>query len=181
MGKITKVYLSASQQPANMYVGGQFSEEEAMHIYIRDHLAPKLAAQGIEVRTSDPTKDMYFNVAEANLWMGSTGLYISHHTNASVTGRNDGTLVLGFGSVRSQILCKHLYNEVSVVTPASDEGIRINPSLYELRRTLSPSALMEIFYHDNLADVKWGLTHFDQIAEAENRAILKAIAELEAA
>lgn len=178
MGK--KVYLSASQQPNNMYAKGIMSEEEAMHIFCRDHLAPRLIAKGFEVKVSDPTKDMYANVAEANAWMGNQGLYYAWHTNASGTGKNDGTLVLSYGSTKSMIMSRALYDEVAAVTPSTDEGIRINQTLYELRKTLSPATLSEIFYHDNLEDVKWGITHFDVIAEAATRGIQKAVEILEA-
>ena len=181
MPKIKQIYLSASQQPNNHYTGAQFTEEESMHIFVRDHLAPKLIDKGYDVKTSDPKGTMESNVAEANAWMGRGGMYLAWHTNASGTGKNDGTLVLVYPSVKSHIIGECLYNEIAPATPSSDEGIRENPSLYELRKTLSPAVLTEIFYHDNLADVKWGLTHFDQIAEAAANAIDKAVDILAAA
>jgi N-acetylmuramoyl-L-alanine amidase len=168
-----KIYLSASQQPWNVYVGGQFTEEEAMHIYLKDHLAPKLRIKGYDVKVSDPNKTIQENVEEANEWMGSKGLYLAHHTNATglEDSKNDGTLVLIYGSVKSQFLGKCLYDAIAPVTPTTDEGIRIDPKLYELRKTSSVAALIELFYHDNLEDMKWGITHFDQIADAEIRGI----------
>lgn len=179
--KIEKIYCSGSQQPNNIYVGGQFNEEELTHIYIKDHLAPKLIAKGYQVMVSDPKNDMYGNIDEANIWMGASGLYLAHHTNANaVPGSHDGTLVLDYGSNRSKILAKCLYNEMAPVTPSTDEGIRTNPGLAELRRPVSTAALIEMFYHDNLADVKWGITHLDQLAEAEVRGIEEAVRQLAA-
>lgn len=172
--KVEKIYLSASQQPNNEYADKAFTEEEAMHIYVRDFLAPEVIALGYQVKVSDPKNDMNINIEEGNAFLGSLGLYISHHTNASGTGKNDGTLVLAFPSPRSQILANELYKAISPITPATDEGIRLDPGLAELRRTHSTACLIEIFYHDNLADMKWGITHFAQIAKAEAQAIDKA-------
>lgn len=168
-----KIYLSASQQPWNVYIGGQFTEEELMHIYLNDYLAPRLRARSYDIMVSDKNKEMPDNVAEANAWMGSKGLYLAHHSNATgIEGsNNDGTLILIHGSVKSKFLGKCLYDEIAPITPATDEGIRVEPKLYELRKTASVAALMELFYHDNLEDMKWALTHLGHIADAEVRAI----------
>lgn len=171
---IKQIYISPSQQPNNKYKGMPFSEEEAMHIFCKEYLLPKLEAMNYAVRTSEVTGTMYTNVSDANKWMSNKGLYIAFHTNASTFGENDGTLVLAYPSSKSQVLAKLLYDKIAPGTPSSDEGIRINKGLYELRETDSPAALVEIYYHDNLDDVKWGITHFEMIAEAAAKAIDEA-------
>ena len=170
-----KIYLSASQQPWNMYADGIFNEEEVCHSYI-NLLKPDLEAKGYLVRVSDPKKTMYDNIAEANAWIKKLpnglydGAYISHHTNA-FRGKNDGTLGLCYPSEASRMLTRFLYGEIAPITKASDEGIRETKGLAELSKTNMPSSLMEIVYHDNIADMKDFMLNMHKVAPAEVRAI----------
>lgn len=168
-----KIYLAASQQPGNIYTGKQWTEEEVMHIYIKDHLAPLLESTGLyEIMVSDPKNGLYDNINQANNWQGRDGLYISHHTNACNT-TNDGLLILTSGSHRSKLMATILYEELRKVSPDSDEGIRSEPTFAELRKTLSGAVIIELFYHDNVNNMKYGLTHLSKYAEAEAAAIRK--------
>jgi N-acetylmuramoyl-L-alanine amidase len=162
-----KIYLSASQQPWNIYADGIFNEEEVTHAYI-NLLKPDLEAKGHIVRVSDPKKTMNDNIAEANAW--GADIYISHHTNA-FRGKNDGTLGLCYPSEASRMLTRFLYGEIAPITKASDEGIREVKNLAELSKTKMPSSLMEIVYHDNIADMKDFILNMGKVVAAEVRAI----------
>jgi N-acetylmuramoyl-L-alanine amidase len=158
-----KIYLSASQQPNNKYVGGIFTEEESCHAYV-NLLKPKLEAKGHTVKVSDPAKTMLDNIAEANAWKAD--IYISHHTNAFDT-KHDGTLGLFYPSEKSRMLTMFLYGEIAKVTKSTDEGMREGKGLAELRKTKMPATLIEIIYHDNLADMKDFMLNMDKVANAE--------------
>jgi N-acetylmuramoyl-L-alanine amidase len=170
-----KIYLSASQQPWNMYADGIFNEEEVCHAYI-NLLKPDLEAKGYLVKVSDPKKTMNDNIAEANAWIKKLpnglydGVYISHHTNA-FRGKNDGTLGLCYPSEASRMLTRFLYGEIAPMTKASDEGIREDKTLAELKRTNMPASLIEIVYHDNVADMKDFMLNMGKVKAAEVRAI----------
>jgi N-acetylmuramoyl-L-alanine amidase len=162
-----KIYLSASQQPGNLYVAPQFTEEEVTHSYI-NLLKPKLEAKGHIVKVSDPAKSMYDNIAEANAWKADA--YISHHTNA-FNSKNDGTLGLFYPSEKSRMLTMFLYGEIARVTKSTDEGMREGKNLAELKKTHMPASLIEIVYHDNVADMKDFMLNMDKIADAEVKGI----------
>jgi N-acetylmuramoyl-L-alanine amidase len=165
--KALKVYLSASQQPNNIYADKIFTEEEVCHSYI-NLLKPKLEAKGYIVKVSDPTKGMYDNIAEANAW--GADIYISHHTNAFDT-KHDGTLGLYYPSEKSRMLTMFLYGEIARVTKSTDEGMREGKNLAELRKTKMPASLIEIVYHDNVKDMKDFMLNMDKVADAEVRGI----------
>jgi N-acetylmuramoyl-L-alanine amidase len=166
-----KIYLSASQQPLNQYADKVFTEEEVMHAYVK--IVKKLLEfEGYEVKISDPAKTMNDNIAEANAWKAD--IYISHHTNA-FDGKHDGTLGLYYPSENSKQLTKFIYDEVAKVTPSTDEGMREGKGLAELRKTKMPATLIELFYHDNINDMKNGILKLNEIAEAEVQGILKYI------
>jgi N-acetylmuramoyl-L-alanine amidase len=162
-----KIYLSASQQPWNIYAAPQFNEEEVCHSYI-NLLKPKLEAKGYIVRVSDPKKTMMDNINEANVWKADA--YISHHTNA-FNSKNDGTLGLFYPSEKSRMLTMFLYGEIARVTKSTDEGMREGKNLAELKKTHMPASLIEIVYHDNVADMKDFMLNMDKIADAEVKGI----------
>ncbi|HUV85288.1 MAG TPA: N-acetylmuramoyl-L-alanine amidase [Methanosarcinales archaeon] len=170
-----KIYLSASQQPNNIYADKVFTEEEVCHSYV-NLLKPKLEAKGYEVKVSDPKKTMNDNIAEANAWMKKLpngkydGIYISHHTNA-FDGKHDGTLGLYYPSAESRMLTMFLYGEIAPITKATDEGMREGKDLVELKKTRMIATLIEIVYHDNVADMKDFMLNMDKIADAEVRGI----------
>ncbi|HCJ56197.1 MAG TPA: hypothetical protein DHV55_01500 [Clostridiaceae bacterium] len=152
-----------------MYADRVFNEEEVIHKLIELE-KPLLVKLGHEVKCSNISKTMYDNVSEANDWKAD--IYIAQHSNAC-TGKNDGTLGLYYPSVKSKLLTKCIYEEVAKTTPSSDEGMREGKELYELRKTSMPATLIEMFYHDNIADMKFGLLNLDKIAEAVVRGIDK--------
>jgi N-acetylmuramoyl-L-alanine amidase len=168
---MNKIYLSASQQPNNKYTTTPFSEEDVMHLYVKI-LKKLLEFEGFEIKVSDPTKTMMDNIAEANAW--EADMYISHHTNA-FNGKNDGTLGLYYPSEKSKQLTKCIYDEVAKVTPSTDEGMREGKGLAELRKTNMPATLIELFYHDNINDMKNGILKLNELAEAETQGILKYV------
>jgi N-acetylmuramoyl-L-alanine amidase len=162
-----KIYLSASQQPDNVYADKVFTEEEVTHAYI-NVLKPKLEAKGHIVKVSEPAKSMYDNIAEANAW--GADIYISHHTNAFDT-KHDGTLGLYYPTEKSRMLTMFLYGEIARVTKSTDEGMREGKGLAELKKTKMTATLIEIVYHDNVADMKDFMLNMDKIADAEVRGI----------
>ena len=163
-----KIYLSASQQPKNLYADGMFTEQEVMHSLIRQ-ATPYLMIFGHEVKIS-PIQTMRDNINEANTW--GADIYVSLHTNASGTGKNDGTLAL-YTSEAGKALAQSIYDELSPITPSSDEGLRKELGLSELKDTKMPSTIIEVAYHDNKKDAKFILLNLDKIAIAIAKGIIR--------
>lgn len=168
-----KVYLSASQQPHNIYFDGIFTEQEVMHKLIELE-KPLLEKLGFEVMCSTKGKTLQDNINEGNAFKAD--IYVSHHTNASGSlagsGKNDGTLGLFYPSPNSMKLTKCIYEEVAKVTLSSDEGMREAKGLAELKHTNMPSTLIECYYHDNKADMK-EILNLKSLAEAFAKGIWK--------
>jgi N-acetylmuramoyl-L-alanine amidase len=162
-----KIYISPSQQPKNIYADGLFTEQEVMHALAR-YVYSYLDIFGYEVKTS-LVQTMRDNINEGNAW--GAGIYVALHSNA-FNGIGDGTLVL-YTSEEGKKLAQSIYNELAPITPSSDEGIRKEPGLAELKDTDMPAVIIEVAYHDNKEDMKFILLNLDRIALAIAKGIIK--------
>lgn len=162
-----KVYISPSQQSKNIYADGYFTEQEVMHSLAR-HIQSYLNIFGYEVKAA-AIQTMRDNINEANRW--GADVYISIHSNA-FNGKGDGTLAL-YTSEEGKKLAQSIYDELAPVTPSSDEGIRKEPGLSELKDTDMPATIIEVAYHDNKEDMKFILLNLDRIALGIAKGIIK--------
>lgn len=161
-----KIYVSASQQPFNVYYDGLFNEQEVMQS-IAQKVGTKLRYLGFDVKVS-PLQTLRDNIREANEW--GADAYVSLHSNA-YNGEARGPVGF-YASDQGKQLAQLVYNEVNAIAPVEGEGIRKNP-LAELLQTNMPSTLIEVSYHDNPDDMKWILLHQDEIAQAITNGILQ--------
>ncbi len=75
---------------------------------------------------------------------------------------NDGELYVYRTNTQSYWLAQHILNGIVERVGTRDNGVRINPSLFVLRRTTMPAALVELAYLSNwedaqkLRDDQWG-------------------------
>ena len=170
-----KIFLSPSTQGYNEYVIGN-SERYYMNL-LADAMEPYLTASGIQFSRNDPNLDVSNSVAQSN--DGNYDLHIALHSNASGSdynpGENQGTQIYYFlGSTEGQKIAnllaeqfRQIYPYPQLVTPIPTR------SLYELRNTRAPAALIEVAFHDNYQDALWIANNMDTIA----RAIVMAICE----
>lgn len=90
-------------------------------------------------------------VAMANSWPAN--YFISIHCNANPNPTINGSEVYVYqAGTQSYWLAQHILNGIVEQAGTRDNGVRVNPSLYVLRRTSMPAVLAELGYLTNAAD-----------------------------
>jgi N-acetylmuramoyl-L-alanine amidase len=130
-----------------MYTGG--GNEEAVMRQVAAIVFGLLDASTADIQLHMcGIKSWQDNVAESNAW--GADYHYSLHTNA---GGGHGTEVFHrTGSTVGLRMATKLYNRVAPVSNMSDRGIKPTTSLGELNNTHAPACLIEILFHDNLAE-----------------------------
>ena len=160
------VFLSPSTQEFNSYYDGNGSEEYYMN-RIADAMVPYLEASGITV-VRNTTQDTALTSAQKSNQAGAQ-LHLAIHSNASpeeLAGRLRGTDVYYYtGSTQGRRAADIIANNFSLISP-TPQLVDIIPTtrLVELRRTVAPSVLVEIAYHDNPDDANWIRANIRDIA-----------------
>ncbi len=87
----------------------------------------------------------------ANSWPAD--YFISIHCNANVNPAINGTEVYVYQqNTQPYWLAQHVLNGIVAQVGTRDNGVRLNPGLYVLRRTRMPAILVELAYLTNAAD-----------------------------
>ena len=87
----------------------------------------------------------------ANSWPAD--YFVSIHCNANTNPAVNGTEVyVHQQNTQAYWLAQHVLNGVVDAVGTRDNGVRINPSLYVLRRTAMPAILVELAYLTNGTD-----------------------------
>lgn len=87
----------------------------------------------------------------ANNWPAD--YFISIHCNANTNPAVHGTEVYVYQQgTQAYWLAQHVLNGVVAAVGTRDNGVRLNPSLYVLRRTTMPAILVELAYLSNGMD-----------------------------
>lgn len=116
-----------------------------------------------EARVSRPTPEtvlgmsnatsLQARVTMANSWPAD--YFISIHCNSNPNPAINGSEVYVYQeNTQSYWLAQHILNAVTAQVGTRDNGVRINPTLYVLRRTAMPSVLVELGYLSNPADAE---------------------------
>ena len=89
----------------------------------------------------------------ANEWPAD--YFISIHANSNVNPNIEGTEVYVYKAyTESYYLAEHVLNGIVNVVGTKDNGVRVNSSLYVLRRTRMPAILVELAYMSNYEDLQ---------------------------
>lgn len=87
-------------------------------------------------------------VQMANSWPAD--YFVSIHCNANTNPAVNGTEVYVYQQrTQAYWLAQHVLNGVVEAVGTKDNGVRLNPSLYVLRRTAMPAILVELAYLTN--------------------------------
>lgn len=116
-----------------------------------------------EARVSRPTPEtilgtnnstsLQARVNMANSWPAD--YFLSIHCNSNTNPAINGTEVYVYrANTQSYWLAQHILNAIVERVGTRDNGVRLNPSLYVLRRTTMPAALVELAYLSNTGDAE---------------------------
>ena len=111
--------------------------------------------------------------------LGRHGITTWRNSNASANGEARGAeiYVHRFGG-EAERLARDIYGYVSDLTPTEDLGVKEGyttfngQGMYELRRTASPAALLEVAFHDNPEDAQFIIDNIYELGRGVARGIL---------
>ena len=157
-----RVYISPSTQEHNIGLP-PFPNEEFQMNKIADILITLLIQDGrFVIKCNDSSMDDVYSIAQdSNNFKAD--VHVAIHSNA---GGGEGTEVYAYGpGTNSERFAKCLYKHIAPLSPGADRGIKYNPKLIEVGSSVkATSALIELAFHDNLADAKWIATNHEVIA-----------------
>lgn len=165
-----RIYLSPSNQGANLYATGGTNE---MHQC--DKIAAAAAAAlkrcGFSVKTGKSGDTMENRCKESDAFKAD--IHIPIHTNATekhnVTG---GTLVMLYkSSTQHNKAGLALLNAVGSISPGNDFALQYRKNLYELNTPAAMSLYLEVEFHDTKKGSDWIRNNHDEIGEAIAKAM----------
>jgi hypothetical protein len=83
---------------------------------------------------------------------GEPCFHVELHSDAG--GYSKGCSAL-YKSETGKALATSLYNELADLTPTADAGIRYRDNLGALNQTLAVATIIEVSFHDDIAQAKW--------------------------
>ena len=161
-----KIYVDQGHNPVNPNAGaeGNGLREQNLVYAIGIELAELLRENpNFEVRLSRPSPETQLGttknsslaarVNDANSW--GADYFISIHCNANENPAINGSEIYVYreGSPAAQ-LARRVLDAIVARVGTKDNGVRVNPSLYVLRRTRMPAILVELAYITNAEDVQ---------------------------
>lgn len=161
-----KIFIDQGHNPGGINAGAQgFGlNEEDITYNVGKYLADMLAADPrFEVRTSrtypeqvigsNQSSSLIERVRMANEWPAD--YFISIHANASVNPALNGSEVYVYQQYsESYYLAEYVLNGIVYYVGTRNNQVRINSSLYVLKRTQMPSILVELGYITNYEDAQ---------------------------
>lgn len=106
-----------------------------------------------EVLGFSNTSSLAERVRMANEWPAD--YFLSIHCNSNVNPAINGTEIYVYQEFsEAYYMAEYIMNEINTIVGTEDNGVRIRPSLYVLRRTLMPALLIELGYLTNPSDAE---------------------------
>ena len=162
------LYLSPSTQEGNPYITGSGSEEYWMN-RLADTLEPYLRSNAIAFTRNTPEMTAGSSIRQAN-GRGGYDLYLALHSNASGSGESEGRQrgIIAFyypTSGEGRRAAELFADNFKTIYPLPERVVtRATTSLGEVSQSNFPAVLLEIGYHDNVADARWIEGNLDGIA-----------------
>ena len=165
-------YLSPSNQRANMGVGDYGSERDQMYLLTME-ITPHLDRAGVSFVVPERDVSLTERVKHSNS-MGAC-FHLALHSNAGGKGTARGPVALYYSDT-GKVLCEKLVEALLALGQETNRSshIKEQKSLYELRKTNAPAALLEVDFHDSLGGVEFITQNRSRIAEAIARVIIQA-------
>lgn len=160
-----KIFIDQGHNPTGHHNTGAVSNgvhEEDINYNVGTYLADMLRNNpAFEVRVSRPTPEtvlgtnnsssLQVRVQMANEWPAD--YFISIHANANNNPAINGTEVYVYRAyTEAYYLAENVLNGIVNAVGTKDNGVRVNSSLYVLRRTNMPAILVELGYLTNDSD-----------------------------
>lgn len=159
-----KIFIDQGHNPSGPNTGaeGNGLREQDITYEVGVMLADMLRADPrFEVRLSRNTPEVVLGTSNAtslaarvnaaNSWPAD--YFISIHCNANTNPAINGTEVYVYReNTQPYWLAQHVLNGITQQVGTKDNGVRLNPSLYVLRRTSMPAILVELAYLTNTED-----------------------------
>ena len=103
----------------------------------------------------DVNTDLRYGVSKAENW--GADLFISVHFDKCYDNYNGAlgtaTWIYGTGG-QAEVIARRIVNQVANGTGLKNRGVRVNPRLYELRKTSMPSIIIETCFCEASEDVR---------------------------
>ena len=166
-----KIFISPSNQNANVYAAGNTNEAEQCG-KIGKSVEAALKRCGFLTRL-EQYDTMQNRVLHSDQW--GADMHLATHTNASSQHTAGGTQVFfyaynGYGNVA----CQAVFDQLKQLTPGSNSEVcRKYSALYEVNKPNATSVYCEVEFHDVPAYATWIIEHTEAIAEAITKGICK--------
>lgn len=170
MGKIW--YISPSNQGANMGVDGYGSEQSQMYLLAME-ITPHLDRAGVSFVVPERNVSLTERVRQSN-GIGAC-FHLALHSNAGGGGKAYGPVALYYSDAGLEFSRK-LVDALLALGQRSNRSYHVKEekSLYELRKTHAPAALLEVDFHDSPIGVQFITANRSRIAEAIAKVIIEA-------
>ena len=165
-------YISPSNQGANIGVDGYGSERDQMYALALE-ITPHLDRAGVSFVIPTKTASLAERVKHSND-LGCC-FHLALHSNAGGSGKAWGPVALYY-SEAGNIFCQKLVDALLALGQKTNRACHVKEqkSLYELRKTNAPAALLEVDFHDSSVGVEFITKHRSEIAEAIAKVIIEA-------
>ena len=161
-----RIFIDQGHNPSGPNAGaeGNGLREQDVNFNVGIYLAGLLNDDPrFEARVSRPTPEtslgtsnstsLQARVNMANSWPAD--YFICIHCNSNENPNINGSEVYVYRSyTQSYWLAQHILNAVVARVGTRDNGVRLNPSLYVLRKTTMPAVLVELAYLSNTSDAE---------------------------
>lgn len=160
-----KIYLSPSNQDANIYAIGNTNEMIQCNI-IAEAVEEYLLEHGFNVKRAPMNQDMYVTIDESNYW--GADLHVPIHTNAFDGSLTGGTLIMiyNFADTENVKAARNILDSLAPITPGSDYPLKQRKDLHELSDIEAMSVYVECEHHDTVEGANFIINNTDKIAEA---------------
>lgn len=159
-----KIYLSPSNQNANLYKYGNTNECVQCN-KIADYAEKALKRCGFSVKKASQGQAMTTSIYDSNKW--GADLHIPIHTNAYNGKTTGGTLVMLYSNTKANNKAgTAILEAVAPISPGKDYSLRYNSGLAELNSTNAIAVYLEVEFHDTVDGAKWIINNVEKIGEA---------------